>query len=47
MKGKTQSNRAGSQQAAAKHEGQSAGKQQRSGGSRQTAKESRGAPSGK
>jgi hypothetical protein len=47
MKGKTQSGRAGSQQAAAKHEGQRAGKRQGSGGSKQTGKESRGAASGK
>ena len=47
MKGKTQSNRESSQQAAAKRESQSRGRRQGSGGNKHTEKESKGAPSGK
>ena len=45
MKGKTQSNREGSQQTAAKREGESGGRRQGRGGNKQTRKESRGASS--
>jgi hypothetical protein len=47
MKGKTQNNREGAQQAAAKHEGQTGGRRQGSEGSKQTGKELRGTQRGK